>query len=169
MEANAVGFFLVGFAIEREEAGGFDFLEEFLVFAGRERKIGADFGVGGGTAEPFFQSADGFAKVFRLVAQRARNPVHPAQFIVHGAADVQGGERTEGGSLGGIEFPRRGHQSDDADAVEIVQVNDRGQIKAHAIHGRFDERQMLFDEQVFVAGGVVRAGRGADREKSGDR
>ena len=165
VQRNAVGVLVVSLAIERHEARGFDFIEQRLVFFGGEREFGADFLLPRRASEFLFERRDAVAEMLRLVAKRARHPVHPAQLVVHRSANVKGGESCERRVSRRVEFLRGGHQSRDADAVEILQIERGGEVDAHAIHRGFCQREMLLHECVFIACGVV----GARGDAGGNR
>ena len=72
-------------------------------------------------------------------------------------ADVEHRVGGKGRALRRIEFARGRDQAGEADAVEIVVVEGGGQKDAHPIDGRFHQREMAFDQRIFIPRGMVGA------------
>ena len=155
VQRHAFRVVVKGLAIERQKAHRFDFVEQLLVLIAIEAQCFADFLVERGPAQALLQRGDAFAVFLRLVADRARRPIHAPKLIVDRAADVQRRERGKRDALRGIEFFGRRGEAREGNAVEIIHLKRRRQIDAHAIDRGFQKREVPLDEGVLIDLGMV--------------
>ena len=125
VEGDIVVIFGERLAIERNETGWFNFVEEGRVLVWGDIHFGTNLFGGGGATEILFDLVEDFGKFFALFADGSWGPVHATDFVVDGTADMESGVSGERLSEGGIKLSDCGEEARKADAVEVVDADRR--------------------------------------------
>ena len=119
-----------------------DFVELFAGCA----NFGADFLVGGGSAEALFEVGARLFDIFCVGACGARHVVQIAKLVDYRAANARGDVSAEAFLSFGVEPSYGVGESRNPRRVELVQIGVRGQLCAHGVH-HFVHKRIVFDEQ----------------------
>ena len=150
VEGSALAVLAFGPVVDGDEGNGLRLFDPLGVFLGVEAEGFGDLVVGGGTADLLLDVVDGGLELAGAGAGAARAPVHATELVEDGATDAHGGVAREGAALLGVEFTHRGDETGDADRVEVVGVDVRGQIELHAVDDVANEGEITHDEFLLI-------------------